>query len=63
MAENNKNVTKISSLTPEELQELRDLLLETIYADIGRSIVKKAIWVGGAILLALYAFLVGKGYV
>lgn len=50
-------------LTPEELESLREQLLQSIYADIGRSIVRKVLWVFGAAALILFAWLNGKGHV
>lgn len=44
-------------LTDEELADIKEQLLESIYADIGRSVVKKVLWVAGACVLALFAWL------
>ena len=48
-------------LTDGELEAIRDQLLESIYTDIGESIVKKALWVFGALCFAAYAWLKGEG--
>lgn len=50
-------------LTADELDNLKEQLLESIYADIGRSIVKKVLWVLGALAVAGAAWLAGKGHV
>jgi hypothetical protein len=53
---------KQSRLTPEELASIKDQLLESIYADIGKSVVRKTLWITGAILFALYAWLRAHGF-
>ena len=47
-------------LTDEDIANIKEQLLESIYADIGKSIVKKFIWVSGAILSAFYIALSHK---
>lgn len=59
--ENQNHHNRREPLTPEELASIKDQLLESIYADIGKSLVKKALWVGGAVVLASFAWLIGKG--
>ena len=44
-------------LTDAELDTIKEQLLESIYADIGKSLVKKILWVVGASVLAGYAWL------
>ena len=44
-------------LTDAELDSIKEQLLESIYADIGKSLVKKILWVVGASILAGYAWL------
>lgn len=44
----------IKKYTKEELDYLKEQLLESIYADIGRSVVKKVLWVVGALAAALF---------
>lgn len=48
-------------LSQEELDSIKEQILESIYADIGRSIVKKMLWISGAVVAALYLYLKGKG--
>lgn len=49
--------------TAEEIETIKTQILDSIYADIGKSVVKKVLWVSGAILLAAFAWLVGKGHI
>ena len=44
-------------LSQEELDSIKEQLLESIYADIGRSVVKKILWVAGAVGIALLGYL------
>lgn len=48
-------------LTPEQLEAIKEQLLESIYADIGKSVVKKILWLFGASVLALATWLKIKG--
>ena len=50
-------------LTDEQIRTIRDAVLAKVYEDIGRSLVKKILWVGGAVLFALFAWLVAHGYI
>ena len=50
-------------LTPKEIENVKDQLLESIYADIGKSVTKKFLWVFGAVVLALLAWLTGAGHI
>lgn len=50
-------------LSDEQVRAIKDAILASIYEDIGRSIVKKILWAGGAVLAALLAWLVANGYV
>jgi len=49
-------------LSDQELESIKKQLLDSIYADIGKSVVKKILWIGGAILLALYAWMKAHGF-
>lgn len=49
-------------LTEEQVEAIKEALLRSIYEDIGRSVVKKVLWVGGAAVAALFAWLSYKGY-
>ena len=50
-------------LTDEQIRTIRDAVLAKVYEDIGRSLVKKILWVGGAVLFALFTWLVAHGYI
>lgn len=50
-----------SGLTDEQVEAVKEAILKSIYADIGRSLVRKVLWVGGAAIFALYAYLVSTG--
>ena len=41
------------SLTQEELDSIKEQLLESIYADIGRSVIKKVLWIVGTVIFAI----------
>ena len=49
-----KEQHEITSLTPEELETIKKQLLDSIYQDIGRSVVKRFLWVLGAICSLLF---------
>lgn len=51
------------SFTPEEIETIKTQILDSIYADIGKSIVKKVLWIGGTCVLALFAWLTAKGHI
>ena len=44
-------------LSDAELEEIKNQLLDSIYKDIGKSVVKKLLWLVGAIGAALVAWL------
>ena len=48
-------------LSDRDLEAIKKQLLDSIYADIGKSVVKKVLWIGGAIILALYAWMKAHG--
>ena len=48
---------KNGGLTDEQVDEIREAILASIYEDIGRSIVKKVLWAAGAIGLAFISWL------
>lgn len=50
-------------LSHSEMEALKEQLLESIYADVGKSIISKFLWVGGAILLAVLAWLTGSKHI
>ena len=52
-----------AGLTDEQIKEIREAILRSIYEDIGRSIVKKILWAAGAVLFALFAWFTYHGYI
>ena len=50
-------------LTDEQVEAIKEAILASIYEEIGRSIVKKILWAGGAVFAALLAWLAAKGYI
>lgn len=48
-------------LSQEELEAIKSQLLESIYADIGRSLVQKLLWVTGAVVSAVAIGLTAAG--
>lgn len=52
---------KNGGLTDEQVEAIKQAILDSIYQEIGRSLVKKALWALGAIILAAVAWLHGAG--
>lgn len=50
-------------LTDAQVEQIRDAILASVHEEIGRSVVKKGLWVCGSIVAAAYAWLVFKGYI
>lgn len=50
-------------LTPEQLEAIKQQLLDSIYADIGKSVVKKVLWITGASFVALVAWSKAHGII
>ena len=50
-------------LTDEQIEIIRERILASVYEDIGRSLVKKILWILGALLVALLSWLAAKGYI
>ena len=55
--------TKKRPFTEEEVEAIKQQLLDSIYADIGKNLVKKILWVGGTVCAAALAWLAGKGHI
>lgn len=49
--------------TQEEIEDLKEQLLQSIYADIGKSFVKKFLWVFGAVVAGAFAALTAFGHI
>ena len=54
---------KNSGLTDEQVDQIKEQILASVYEDIGRSLVKKAIWLLGALFAAMLTWLTAKGYI
>jgi hypothetical protein len=50
-------------LTDEQIDAIKERVLASVYEDIGRSLVKKILWLVGAVLAALLAWAAAKGYI
>lgn len=49
-------------LSPEQIEQIKEEILASIYEDIGRSVVKKIVWSLGAVFAAVLAWLGYKGH-
>lgn len=52
---------KNGGLTDEQVEAVKQAILDSIYQEIGRSLVKKVLWAVGAVVLAVAAWLHGSG--
>jgi len=59
---NDEERRKNAWLTDEQIDAIRERILASVYEDIGRSLVKKILWVVGSLLIALLAWAISKGY-
>jgi CRISPR/Cas system type I-B associated protein Csh2 (Cas7 group RAMP superfamily) len=53
---------KNAGLTDEQVEAIKEAILASVYEDIGRSLVKKVIWVAGVVFTALLTWATAKGY-
>ncbi len=58
-----KDRRKNGLLTDEQLEAIKEQILASVYEDIGRSLVKKIVWLIGTMLFGLLAWLAAKGYI
>ena len=49
------------TLSKEEVDSIKEQILASIYEDIGRSLVKRILWVVGISMLALFGWLASSG--
>lgn len=63
MSEDQRERRKNNALSDEQIEQIKDQILKSIYEDIGRSIVTKILWLAGAAFAALVAWLTAKGYI
>ena len=54
---------KNGGLSHDQIEAIKKQILSSVYEDIGRSIVKKVLYAGGAVLLALLSWLAGKDHI
>ena len=52
---------KNGGLSDGQIEAIKQAILDSIYQEIGKSLVKKLLWLGGACILALAAWLHGSG--
>lgn len=56
----------MSPLTDEQIDDIADRAakraLEMVYAEVGRSVLKKAAWLVGVVVVGLFIWLAGKGH-
>jgi hypothetical protein len=50
-------------LSDEQVNAIKEQIMASVYEDIGRSLVKKILWILGALLAALFGWLAAKGYI
>lgn len=50
-------------LTEAELEAIKAQILDSIYADIGKSVVRKALWLIGAVAAAAIGTLTATGHI
>ena len=51
-----------AGLSEEQIEAIKERILASVYEDIGRSLVKKVIWVAGVVFTALLGWAAAKGY-
>lgn len=63
MKESYEERRKNGGFTDEQIAAIKDAILSSIYEEIGKSLVRKVLWIGGAILLAIFTWLAGAGHI
>ena len=61
--ENQDERRKNGGLSDEQVEAIKQAILDSIFQEIGRSVFRKAIWITGAILFAVGTWLHGAGYI
>ena len=61
MEEEQKERRKNGGLSDEQIAAIKQAILDSIYQEIGKSLVKKLLWAVGVIVLAALAWLHGAG--
>lgn len=54
---------KNGGLSDQQIDAIRDAILASVYEDIGRSLVKKVLWLVGTVFIGLLAWATAKGYI
>jgi len=54
---------KNGGLSDEQVEAIKQAILDSIYKEIGKSIVRKVIWVVGTAVALLLAWLTGAGHI
>ena len=60
MNENQNKKTEIQ-LTDKQIETIKKRVMEKVYADLGRSVAKWAVFILGSVALSLMAYWKGKG--
>jgi hypothetical protein len=63
MKESYEERRKNGGFTDEQIAAIKDAILASIYQEIGKSLVRKVLWIGGAIILAIFTWLAGAGHI
>ena len=50
-------------LSHEDIERIKEAVLASVYEDIGRSVVKKFLWVAGSVLAALLGWAYATGHI
>lgn len=48
-------------LSPEDIEAIKAQILASIYEEIGRSLVRRILWLAGAAIVALFGWLAASG--
>jgi hypothetical protein len=54
---------KNGGLTDEQVEAIKQAILDSIYQEIGKSLVRKAVWAIGILITAAFAWLAGAGHI
>jgi hypothetical protein len=63
MKESYEERRKNGGFTDEQIAAIKDAILASIYQEIGKSLVRKVLWIGGTIILAIFTWLAGAGHI
>jgi hypothetical protein len=57
MADHHEERRKNGGLTDEQVEAVKEAILQQIYAEIGKSVVSRLLWAAGLLLTAVLAYL------